>query len=501
MIRQLIKVTILPLLIGSLFGDDWVMESVFLDRMMPRNDGHGIHGCEVAPDGNIWVAAYGHTLHASSADTLIDGTDTTLVRPIWVLDGNGDHVSFSPIRFFTNADSSPDTLDNSARGLSLDQNGNLLYSYYDELLRFNYLTGEVMNRYKPTYDDVGGTAALTEATADDNGNIYVSWVSGGTKPVVKISSDMTSQSTVYAMGVSANRSTTVNPAGNMLFLGSTWGSGAITALVSNALGTAFELGSYYGEVEHTWDLYDITYDTTIAGTDTTIAADTVTTSTTGNVNIWPETLDWNLGVLWAGETDPGWYSYFTEGITSPHPYAGEWIGFSTNGGAIVDNFGVGQSVGATDDASALAATGVTCNPRAMGKSADGMTLYVADFSTNVIQKWTNAAPVTLTIDDDYQNDSPIVAKGYALNQAYPNPFNPSTTISYEVGRTGNATLEIFNLRGELIRTLAEGWHFNGRHQVAWDGKDNSGMQVPSGTYIYRLSSTEVSFSKRITFMK
>ena len=46
MIRQLIKVTILPLLIGSLFGDDWVMESVFLDRMMPRNDGHGIHGCE-----------------------------------------------------------------------------------------------------------------------------------------------------------------------------------------------------------------------------------------------------------------------------------------------------------------------------------------------------------------------------------------------------------------------------------------------------------------------
>ena len=500
MIKQLIKVTILPLLIGSLFADDWAMESVFLDRMMPRDDGHGIHGCEVAPDGNVWVAAYGQTL-MESGDTLINGTDTTLVRPIWVLDGDGNHVSFSPIRFVTNADGSADTLDNSARGLSLDQNGNLIYSYYNELLRFNYQTGELMNRYFPVYDEAGSTSSLTEATVDDAGNIYVSWVAGAARPVVKISPDMTSQSTVYSAGVNYNRTTTVNPAGDMLFMGSTWGAGGITALVANTLGTAFEHGMQYGEVEHTWDVYDITYDTTIAGTDTTITADTVTTSTTGGVDIWPETLDMNLGVLWAGETDPAWYSSFSEGITSPHQYAGEWIGFSTNGGAIVDNFGVGQSVAATDDASALAATGVTCNPRAMGKSADGMTLYVADFSTNVIQKWTNASPVTLTIDDDSQDDSPIVAKGYALNQAYPNPFNPSTTISYEVGRTGNATLEIFNLRGELIRTLKEGWHFNGRHQVSWDGKDNSGMQVPSGTYIYRLSSAEVSFSKRVTFMK
>ena len=501
MIKQLTKITILPLLMGLLFADDWVIESIYLDLGLGRTDAGGIHGCEMAPDGNIWIVGYGSVL-ATADDTLINGTDTTLVRPIWVLDGDGAHASFSPIRFVTNADGSADTLDNSARGLSLDQNGNLVYSYYNELLRFNYMTGELMDRYFPAYDDAGSTSSLTEATVDDAGNIYVSWVGGAGRPVVKISPDMTSQSTVYSTGVNYNRSTTVSPSGDALYMGSTWGSGGITALVANTLGTAFEHGMQYGEVQHTWDVYDITYDTTIAGTDTTITADTVTTSTTGGVDIWAETLDWNLGVLWAGETDPGWYSSFDEGITSPHPYAGEWIGFDTgNSGAIVDNLGVGQSVQATDDASALAATGVTCNPRAMAKSADGMTLYVADFSTSVIQKWTNANPVTLTIDDDSQDDSPIVAKGYALNQAYPNPFNPSTTISYEVGRTGNATLKVFNLRGELIRILKEGWHFNGRHQVSWDGKDNSGMQVPSGTYIYRLSSAEVSFSKRVTFMK
>ena len=108
MIKQLIKVSILPLLIGSLFADDWAMESVYLDLEMPRDDGYGIHGCEMAPDGNIWLAGNGSVL-ATAGDTLINGTDTTLVRPVWVLDGDGNHVSFSPIRFFTNADGSAAT--------------------------------------------------------------------------------------------------------------------------------------------------------------------------------------------------------------------------------------------------------------------------------------------------------------------------------------------------------------------------------------------------------
>ena len=148
MIKQLMKVTILPLLIGSLFADDWAIESVYLDLGLGRTDAGGIHGCEMAPDGNIWIVGYGSVL-ATADDTLINGTDTTLVRPIWVLDGDGNHVSYSPIRFVTHADST-DTLDNSARGLSLDQNGNLVYSYYNELLRFNYMTGELMDRYFPS---------------------------------------------------------------------------------------------------------------------------------------------------------------------------------------------------------------------------------------------------------------------------------------------------------------------------------------------------------------
>lgn len=476
MTKWLTRIALLPLFVGSLLAEGWEMQEVFLDLGLGRSDAGGIHGVQVTPDGNVWVAAYGGVFEDTA---FVDG-DTIYLRPLWVFDQNGNHASFSPIQTFTWADTT-EYLINSARGLSQDTDGNLIYSYYNEVLKINYQTGELMARFKPAYDDAGSTSSLTEATADAEGNVYVSWVAGAGRPVVKISSDFSSQTTVASSGVNYNRSTNISPDGDRIFLGSTWGSGGIRVLEANVLGTAFDSVDTYGGVEHTWTLPDSSADTT------------------GIVFIWAEVLEFNLGVLWAGETDPGWYSYYGEGITSAHPYAGEWLGFDPNTGAMIDNLGIGQSVTADDDASALAATGVTCNPRGLGSSADGLTLYVGDFSTNVIQVWTNADPVTVAIDE--KGNAPIVAEGYALYQAFPNPFNPSTNIKYEVGRTGNAKMEIFNLKGQLVRTLVNEWHFNGEHEIVWNGRDNSGMRVPSGTYIYRLSSVDVTFSKRVTLLK
>ena len=86
-------------------------------------------------------------------------------------------------------------------------------------------------------------------------------------------------------------------------------------------------------------------------------------------------------------------------------------------------------------------------------------------------------------------------------RAYPNPFNPSTKIEYEVGSIGNVKIDIYNLKGELVNTIVNGWHNLGSHNVVWNGKDNKNMQVPSGTYIYRLTSAGVAFSKTVTFVK
>ena len=455
--KMLTVLIVLAVMVSFSFADQWTLQDIFYDFQMPRDDGYGIHGCVVDPDGNVWVGMYGNM----AFDTLFTTEgDTIVLRPIWVFDATGNHVSFSPIRYAVTGGVTVDTLDNSCRGMGLAADGNILYSYYDEVYKFNYQTGEFMG----TSGDLGGS--LTEATADEDGNVYVSHVAGADAGIHKLSPDLSTYIDVCdSCGVNYNRTTTVSSDGQFIYLGSTWVGIGITVLESDLFGT------YYTRVDTIGNV--IVDDTT-------------------QLNLWPETLDWNLGVLWAGETDPAW---------SSHPRAGTWIGYNPSTGEMVDTLGIGMTVTPDTNASALAALGVTCNPRGMGSSADGKTLYVADFSTNVIQIWYNNNPVSLSIDDDSEGDAPIVALGYALHAAYPNPFNPVTTIEYEIGRTGDAKLQIFDLKGQLVRTLADGWHFHGKHTIEWDGTDNNGSRLASGTYIYRLSSTEVSLSKRITLLK
>ncbi len=94
-------------------------------------------------------------------------------------------------------------------------------------------------------------------------------------------------------------------------------------------------------------------------------------------------------------------------------------------------------------------------------------------------------------------------RAFALEQNYPNPFNPSTTISYSVGedRAVPVRLEVFNLRGALVRVLADRVHAPGHHQVHWDGADREGRPVPSGVYFYRLSDRERSQTRKMVLVR
>ena len=473
---KLLNIILLYLLSANLFADSWQLNSVFKDYGLPRNDGHGIHGVVVAPDGNIWVAMNGATAQDSIPHTFTaqDGSDSAgfvHTRPIHVFTPDGEHASYSPIRYVGSAANGDlDTLTYSGKGMCLDHEGHILY-VTNELYRFNYMTGEMVHRVAVPYDDAGSLSSLTGPSVDENGNVYLSWVGGADKPVVKISPDFVTQTTVADAGVNYNRITLVSPDAGHIYLGSTWNGIGVTVLEANLLGTAYTRVDTLGNVTGTVTASD--------GSDSTVTH-----------TLWAETAAWNNGVLWAGETDPAW---------SSHPLAGSWIGLNPATGAIIDTIGIGQTVTPEDDASALAATGVTCNPRGLARSNDGLTLYLADYSTNVIQVWTNANPATVSIEEE--TEAPIVAKGYALYQAYPNPFNPSTKIEYEVGSIGNVKIDIYNLKGELVNTIVNGWHNLGSHNVVWNGKDNKNMQVPSGTYIYRLTSAGVSFSKTVTFLK
>lgn len=90
---------------------------------------------------------------------------------------------------------------------------------------------------------------------------------------------------------------------------------------------------------------------------------------------------------------------------------------------------------------------------------------------------------------------------YKLFNNYPNPFNPSTRIAFEIPQAENVTLKIFNISGELIRTLTEEHLSAGRHEKVWDGKDNAGNEVSSGIYLYRLNAGFYDRSARMILMK
>ncbi len=70
----------------------------------------------------------------------------------------------------------------------------------------------------------------------------------------------------------------------------------------------------------------------------------------------------------------------------------------------------------------------------------------------------------------------------------PNPFNPRTTIWFDLDRQGPATLAVYDLRGRRVRTLADGDLPAGRHRADWDGRDDRGQAAAAGVYLIRLSS-------------
>ena len=78
----------------------------------------------------------------------------------------------------------------------------------------------------------------------------------------------------------------------------------------------------------------------------------------------------------------------------------------------------------------------------------------------------------------------------ALGRAYPNPFNPSTTISFALAEAGPTQLEIFTVDGRLVRTLVSGSLAAGDHQAVWTGRDDAGRSVASGTYFFRLQAPD-----------
>ena len=90
---------------------------------------------------------------------------------------------------------------------------------------------------------------------------------------------------------------------------------------------------------------------------------------------------------------------------------------------------------------------------------------------------------------------------YALSQNFPNPFNPTTTITYSIPENSEVNLTIYNLTGKKITDLVQGQVNAGIYSVNWDGTNHTGNPVSSGLYLYTVETANFRSMKKMILMK
>ncbi|KAA3598076.1 MAG: T9SS C-terminal target domain-containing protein [Calditrichaeota bacterium] len=94
-----------------------------------------------------------------------------------------------------------------------------------------------------------------------------------------------------------------------------------------------------------------------------------------------------------------------------------------------------------------------------------------------------------------------VPSHFELKQNFPNPFNPTTNIPYELKENGNVALKVYNTKGQLVKTLVDKAQNAGSHSIKWNGTDENGSQVSSGVYLYELNVDGNVEAKKMNFIK
>jgi len=431
----------------------WQFDKVFSEETNP-------HAVLVTPDGKVWVGNY------SERDTVITGTDTLVTRPIKVYSNTG--VLEQTIRFIT-VSGVTDTLVNTTRGMTLDNDGNVLFTNWNVVYRINYQTYAGMNKFDP--DDNG---SMTEAAVDAAGYIYLAHVGGGHASYI-LNPDLTLFSFVTDTLQGLQRSLLVSPDGNDVYFGKIYTSGYGVWHYQSTDGFGAESASF-------------------ANVDTlgTVFGDSGKVANA----MWAQCLDWdNNGLMWVG-------TYWNVDTVD---FNGWYALDPTQNFAVVDTIGHNYYP-TSGDATVRPEDGSFYSPRGITFTADGKTAYTADFDGGLVMQWTNAAPkkpgdAVIPLSDlivsaigDLNN--PTVLVNFDLKQNYPNPFNPTTTIPFTVNKTKHVTLKVYDVTGKLISTLIDKQLAPNHYEFKFNGN-----HLASGSYIYQLNVDGQLVNKRMLLIK
>ncbi|KAA3606900.1 MAG: T9SS C-terminal target domain-containing protein [Calditrichaeota bacterium] len=130
------------------------------------------------------------------------------------------------------------------------------------------------------------------------------------------------------------------------------------------------------------------------------------------------------------------------------------------------------------------------------QSGEFYTYLISDVETNGLETKHEKSAQSVLFEIKTEK-----AKRFELAQNFPNPFNPSTTISYNLANDAKVILKIYNEKGEFVKELTNGFRYEGSHNVVWNGTDSFGNQVSSGTYFYKLTSGTFTQTNKMILLK
>ena len=156
------------------------------------------------------------------------------------------------------------------------------------------------------------------------------------------------------------------------------------------------------------------------------------------------------------------------------------------------------------------AGGVIVNPLANGTysieiqpGTYDVTATLDGYDTEIIEDvLVTEGNATTGVDFSLVTDgNEIIVVATKLDNNYPNPFNPETIINYSIKEAGDVTIEVYNIKGQLVKILVNDIRETGNYTTIWNGRDNSNKSVSSGVYFVRLRTESQSLKQKITLIK
>ena len=436
MIKKFFTVLVFILLTATAVSAQWENQGAFPDTSWSGST----HGIAVDPDGKVWVSMYYHEV------PWIQGEDTSYTSGIFVYNPDGTEADFSPINTVaTGGGFIVDTLNGACRGMTTDENGNIVYvqSGPSKAIKINYQTGGGMA--VALLPELGTSPTSPAVSAD--GTVFVGpVVGGGTNAIAMYDTDLNYLGNAVVGPPNISRIINVTPDGNTIY----WH--AFTGYQTVVYQRADEFSSF----------------------------DSVATIFNG-MSIESAAFNPADGLLYVSNDQRSDSLIYTEAGQTIVADSLVWYSYDTETGEMNPAF---HFVAKVPDAADR-------YPRGLGFTADGNTAYIGTFSAvqDRIQKVVRTGVGVKEVDG-------AVPSEYSLSQNYPNPFNPTTKISFSIPVSEQVTIKVYDVLGKEVATLLNEVKSAGTYEV-----DFNASNLSSGLYVYTISSGKFMQSRKMMLLK